>query len=509
MGNARTGRHFAPSANEADITTASQVTGPTPQVTTGPAPAPKAGNGPAQAGGASGHPSAPINPLVAAREAAGTGPIASSARPKTVDQLYYIEGQPAAAGVPGKSFDTSFASKRSKKKVLLTVLIVLVVLVLAAVAAFFIVRGQVRASATENINAAIQRISDADVVIVPLDEAIGSEITSSDMSGELTNVMMSSTTASNALTDAASLAKEAGSMSFLLTDEQQQVIDAINDSVAARRSMLEIGRALLAVDAPVSDAIESLDAAFASIAAANAKVQQSQDTYIAYADAVSQGLDTSGIDLWANVEVDNQAVTDITNAQASVAAAKESFPDADYTALENYLATRLVELQINVQYDTAVANGDEEGANALIDQLNEAAAASSTAASTLPAASRDVLRDAYAQATSGQSEEYEQARTQCVESDEVIRDYLGVDAEDGGLSIDGETSDGVSASIADASVTDTATTQAPASAASDAVPADTTAAGDATLAEAPVVDATTDATADPAAQPTGEEAQAA
>ena len=45
MGNARTGRHFAPSANEADITTASQVTGPTPQVTTGPAPAPKAGNG--------------------------------------------------------------------------------------------------------------------------------------------------------------------------------------------------------------------------------------------------------------------------------------------------------------------------------------------------------------------------------------------------------------------------------------------------------------------------------
>ena len=87
-------------------------------------------------------------------------------------------------------------------------LIVLVVLVLAAVAAFFIVRGQVRASATENINAAIQRISDADVVIVPLDEAIGSEITSSDMSGELTNVMMSSTTASNALTDAASLAKE-------------------------------------------------------------------------------------------------------------------------------------------------------------------------------------------------------------------------------------------------------------------------------------------------------------
>ena len=81
-----------------------------------------------------------------------------------------------------------------------------------------------------------------------------------------------------------------------------------------------------------------------------------------------------------------------------------------------------------------------------------------------------MLRDAYAQATSGQSEEYEQARTQCVESDEVIRDYLGVDAEDGGLSIDGETSDGASASIADA---------------------------------------TTDATADPAVQPAGEEAQAA
>lgn len=373
--------------------------------------------------------SGPINPLVAAREAA-VGPVERSSAGLGAVGASGSPSSTQASPSVGKSFDISFAERKGNARHTLLVLIVVIAVILViAAAAFFIVRGRVRASATENILAAIERISDADVVITPLDEAIASEISTSTVSGEVSNSMLSSTTASNALTDALAYAEEAGTYDFLLSEEQRDVIDAIELSVAARRTMIEIGRTLLSADSTVSSAIENLDAAYASIASANEYVQQSHAAYQTYADTVAQNGDTSGIDLWAIVEIDNQAVACITSAQASVAAAKEAFPSADYTALENYLINRLNELNLYVQFDTAVANGDEDTANSMIDLLNEASAVSTTAAALVPAASEDVVRSAYASVTSSQSEQYESARAQCVENDEIIRDYLGTSDE--------------------------------------------------------------------------------
>ncbi len=439
MSTPRTGRHFAPSAGEGEQGAARAHRAPemsagahgeeNAPLVAGPGEVPPASVPPvASEGRGSG---APINPLVAAREAGAARAEASA--PRAADELFDMNSvAPAAAAEgTGKSFDTSFSDGHNVKRTVVIVLIVVVVLAALVVGGFFFVRGQAQAKATNNITAAIQRVSDADVVITPLDAAIGSEISSETVSQALTDAMLSSTTASNALTDADSRVRDANDQRALLTEEQTTVIDALKGSISARRSMLEIGRTLLASDAKVLKALENLDAAYASIEAANGKVKQSEDAYTAYADAVAQDGDLSVFDLWATVDVDNQAVADITNAQASVAAAKEQFPDADYSGIENYLNARLAELNVMVAFDTAVANGDQDGANGMIDQLNQAAAASEQAASSVPGTSRDLVRAAYSVVTSSQSEQYDVARDACAENDAIIREYLGTDDLDG------------------------------------------------------------------------------
>ena len=510
MTTPRAGRHFAPSADDAGETNSfptlnlSEVQAPEAR-TAAPAPSPlnPAMAARAQAGGIGGATrgtaradsnAGPVNPLVAAR-AAGSGRVqgsSSGVRPKATGELYDMGAAQAAAGQsqPMKAFDTSFNDGRNAKRTLLIVLIVVLIVVLLAVGGFFLLRQQARSQATENITAAIQRISDADVVIAPLDEAIGSEISSSTVSQGLTDAMLSSTTASNALTDAAGKADEANAKRVLLSDEQTQVIDAIKASVAARRSMLEIGRTLLASDTKVAKALESLDAAYASISSANDKVRQAREMVVSYSDTAAQGGDLSGFDLWAAVDLDNQAIADVTNAQTSTASAKEDFADADYAALDAYLSARLAELQLILAFDTALANGDGDGANAMIDQINQATAASSQAAASVPGTSRDLVRSAYSVVTSGQSEQYDAARSQCTENDATIRAYLGGDEEDGmapslGDGSSSSTSDEGSAADAsqpaDAGSGTEASTSAPSTPASDtaadtgAAPADATA----------------------------------
>ena len=504
MATPKSGRHFAPSmAGDAtqvstpagDETVAWQGDAVEQSGAAAPAPAPTpASQAPAGRPG-------PVNPLVAAREA-GAGRAqgsASDARPMPTSALYDMSAAQQMQAVDGqgrplKSFDTSFNERRSLRRTLLIVLIVIAALAALVVGGFLFLRQQARTQATEAITAAIQRISDADVVVAPLDEAIGSEISSSTVSQALTDAMLSSTTASNALTDAAKKADEADSKRVLLTAEQTEVIDAIKGSVAARRSMLEIGRTLLASDTEVAKALESLDAAYASISAVNDKVRQSQDSYNAYSDAAGRGDDLSGFDLWATVDIDNQAVTDITNAQASVAAAKEAFPDADYTALENYLSTRLAELQVIVAFDTAVANDDQDGANAMVDQLNQAADASAQAATSVPGTSRDLVRDAYAVVTSGQSEQYDAARSQCVENDAVIRAFLGTDDADGTAPLLAASSEGDAAAGASSGALESGAPAAADPASGEVAPAETGVAGDG-------VSATSGQVGEPAAEP--------
>ncbi len=375
------------------------------------------------------------NPLVAARKAAEkTGvspdePAVAGASAKRVGptptsgDLYPIKE--VEEDRRGGIFDTSFAEGGGKKGILAIIGIVLVI-ALIFVGAFFGLRYKQAADARANIDSAIDRLRDSDAVIVPLDTAIAAEIDSGTASESLSNLMLQSSSTATMLTDAETYANEAARSSDLLSAEENDAVGAVKNSVSARRSMLEVGRMLLSADTESAAALDSLNQAYNCIASANSHIQAGLDQYYAYREALNNDWDTSGFDLWGIVQQDNDAISDLAMAQNWVASARESFPEADLTVLDNYLNTRINQVNILVQIDTCIANGDIEGADSFGQAYTDADAASQQAASQVPATAAELLVNSWATTTAAQRDAYDAARTKCVEADAILNAYLGI-----------------------------------------------------------------------------------
>lgn len=456
------------------------------------APAPSASSAATTAAfpaSSSGQGAAPANPLVAARTAnAGRS---AAGNPNGLFPIQEVDQ------VSGRGFDMSF-NETSRKRTVVIAAIVVAVLALAAVGVFFGLRYKQVSDVRGTIDEAIDLLRDTDGVIVPLDEAIASEVSSGVASGTLSDLMLQSTTTSNSLSSADQLVAEAERSRNLLSADDQEALDAVDDSIEARRSMIEIGRSLLEVDTAVAEALSNLEMAYTSIADANANVQSSLDQYNAYmADNSVDGDDMSVV-----LQFDNNAVASITAAQGYVAAAKEAFPSADLSVLDNYLAVRLNHLNLLLQVDTCVANADWDGANSINDQYVQADLDQQAAAQQVPATAAELLTSAYASTTASQREAYDAARDQCVSADAVLNEYLGITdaSKEMGISADGAASQASStaAPASDVALSDTAAADA---AATDAATADP-AATDGTADAAAAADGTADpAATDPAAAP--------
>lgn len=375
------------------------------------------------------------NPLVAARKAAektGVSPDTPTAASTSVrrdgptptnGELYPIHE--VEEDKRGGVFDTSFAEGGGKKGVFAVVAIV-VVIALIFVGAFFGLRYKQAADARANIDSAIDRLRDSDAVIVPLDTAIAAEINSGTASESLSNLMLQSSSTATMLTEAETFANEAARSGDLLSAEENDAVGAVKNSVGARRSMLEVGRMLLSADTESAAALDSLNEAYNCIASANSHIQAGLDQYYAYREALNNDWDTSGFDLWGIVQQDNDAISDLAQAQNWVASAREAFPEADLTVLDNYLNARINQVNILVQIDTCVANGDIEGADSLGAAYNDADLASQQAAGQVPATAAELLVNSWATTTAAQRDAYDAARTKCVEADAVLNAYLGI-----------------------------------------------------------------------------------
>lgn len=444
---------------------------PTPAAPPAAAPSPS----PTQGG------SAPANPLVAARSAnAGRS---SAGDPSGLFPIQEVDQS------SGRAFDMSF-NETGHKRTAIIVVAVVVVLALVAAGVFFGLRYKQASDVKATIGEAIDLLRDTDDVIVPLDEAIASEIDSGVASDTLSDLMLQSTTTSNSLSSADQLVTEAERSSSLLSDGDRSALEAAGDSIEARRSMLEIGRSLLEVDTAAAEALNNLESAYASIADANANVQASLDQYNAYmADGSVEGDDMNVV-----LQYDNNAVASITAAQNYVAAAKEAFPSADLSVLDTYLAARLNHLNLLVQVDTCVANADWNGANSLNGQYVQADADQQAAAQQVPATAAELLTSAYASTTAAQREGYDAARDQCVSADAVLNDYLGITDAGSEMGIPADSAASSSTAAPDVALSDTAAADA---ASTDQAAAADPAAGDATATDPTATDQ--GVTADPAA----------
>ena len=417
----------------------------------------------------------PINPLVAAREA-GAGRTEDAEQAPAGEGLY-----PIADKAPTREIDTSFTQSSDHGHVIRTIVIVIAVIAVVAVGAFLVLRHQAHATMSAAISAAWGDVADADAVIGPLSSAIDTEINGGTVDAALSDAMLKSQTASNALASANDAVQVGKLTSLLASAEQQQAVTAVKASVAARQQLMAIGRELLLNDTSANKALASLQDAYASIADANAQYQ------LSYSQSVAYESDPASVDYATVVAADTAAATDVTNAQASVAAAKESYADADYTALETYLTAAANAYGQLVTYDTAVMNGDTATADATLDAYNAALAQLQQAATALPADGMAVIRSAYADATGGSAKSYGDAIDVIGTNDAIVVSYLGANGVTARTLADAS-ADGMAASSADGASGSSAVSahaDAAASAHADAAAASAPQEGDASSAVAP------------------------
>lgn len=424
--------------------------------------------------------SGPVNPLVAARN---SGPSVTKGSGSAAQAgLFPIQ----EGGGPSSSFDTSFGDRGTKRTVVIVVVIVLIV-ALAFVGAFFGLRHKQAADALTDIDDAIELLRQTDDVIVPLDSAIASQMSTGIASDALSDVMLQSTTTSNRLSSAETLASDADKSRDLLEASDASAIDSVQASITARRGLLEVGRMLQSASDSANTALESLAMAYGSVSDASAALESASAEY---ASLVNAGSTSTG-DPWVIVQLDQQAQASIDTAKSWAASAKAEFSAADLSALDAYLDARATEIDLLTQYHTSLINQDAAAAEVLGPQYQAAAEASAAAAQLVPATAADLLVDAYSQMVQSQRDSYEDARARCVEADAQINSYLGISNPSKAFGLSASSSSaGASAAagseqaaLTDTAAVDAAADEAAADTGADAAAADA-AAADAAAAEA-------------------------
>ena len=321
------------------------------------------------------------------------------------------------------------APARSRKKVIVAVAASLAVLALAAagVGAYLwhsnnVAREEVRS----RIGGIVETLQGCDEVVIPLDEQVSGTAEEADAASALESLQGSYDGAVSGL-DAAQAEVEAIRADVpSLTDEESVVLSNLEVSISSRRDMLASGKQVLETDVSLEKAKGHLKKATDKMVEANDTVLESVEASNEYASYLAGERSSQG-DPQTPVDLDNDALKQIEQAEKSLTAAKKAFPDADYSAYEKYLSAKKKAVKILLKIDKSIANEDYDAASAKVEEYNEADEKATRVAGKLPDSDDDVFRKAYEKATSDARETYSAARQAAAEADTEIRSYAHVD----------------------------------------------------------------------------------
>ncbi len=382
---------------------------------------------PQQAGGSTA--GTPINPLVAAREATEAGRVAGATSPTGAAAGDAAKGVPPmprpndsdlfpiAEQAKSKEIDISFNERRHAGRIVARVLIILTVIVVVAVGALLFMQHHVRTQVDAGISSAWSSISTADEVITPMSEAMYNEIANGVVDSDVSDQLVQSQTASNALNDAQSAVAFGALQNALMSSTQKDAVSAVNSSIEGRRNIISVARTLLVNDNAASKAVTDVNNALSSIS-------QALDQYSFTAGERENNANGVEVDLWNVVNADNIAIGHINDATTSIESAKSEYSSADYSVISTYLTDALSSYNLQVQYDTAVANGDTDTADSLSDQLGASIDLMFSDGTLLPADGTVLVSSAYAAEAAKSATSYNAAVSMIEKGDAAVASYL-------------------------------------------------------------------------------------
>ncbi len=352
--------------------------------------------------------------------------------------------QPRSSNFMYEEMARDAQNKKRNATIALIILGVLLVIVLAIIGYFFTkANGQMDKAnlGAEAISQTISHVSASDNVVVDLDKALQNpEQIDQNSLNSASQQFESATNELNLAQNSLNTAKEHYSA---MSDQQKNVVNALQKSIDGRKNMLaaaqpllqnfavqgsmldqatELYKQILLGDQQVRDVIEKAkEFANGKEAEANKAVEDA-----ANGKKTSESSSESTLTAQAIVDLDNEALKTFEQAQSMLDGLRNSPVQIDLSAVENYLTKKIEAVNLLIETDQAISDKDVETAVVKVDAYNAKDNEVVEAASVLPKTPADLVG---AKNANGEQlvKQYTDARKMAAEADAVIREYQQVD----------------------------------------------------------------------------------
>ena len=287
---------------------------------------------------------------------------------------------------------------------------VLVALVASGVSLYLFYQAQQQHVAA--LRGALDTLAATDDEVLALDEAVADPL-SDAASALMATVQRDADEANRQLDEAEQGARAVAAQIFNGHDKEAAV--QVQTSAAARRTLLELGSKLVAAAEPARAAAERADELWDAVLDADEQVRA----------AAALVTDTTDENVRSSLETNRAALEALAAQRTAFAEVEQSYPAADFSAIDEYLATRIEALGYSIASDEAILARDTAQATAQNDLYNATEQTAAAQAEELPARPSALVADAFAQAAGDELDAYATARSQASSADAFIRDYLG------------------------------------------------------------------------------------
>lgn len=337
------------------------------------------------------------------------------------------------------------AHKRKKAGIVMAIFAVLLLAIIIASAIFaFYAHQQMKAhnEVNEKIEQTIAALARTDKAIVDMDKLLNKPVDSASLNDMKQHISQVDKT-NAALLDAEKLKSGLGPESVALSEEQQRVVNALNDSIAGRKDMVKLGSEILQQDIVFSDIRAHLSNTYGKIVEADAKVREALGKAKEYAQQQKAQADAqlkaaqnsrkkseehadTTLSAQSIVDLDIQALEALKLAKSELETAKSLLPELDTTAVLSYIEAKTKAVTLLQELDTAIAENKVKDADAKVKSYNDADAEVKPFAEALPSSPEAVFEALYQQRVAHIHNAYFAARNKVAAADGIIRQYQGV-----------------------------------------------------------------------------------
>ena len=344
------------------------------------------------------------------------------------------QGVPAVQGgllaasevAPNETVDTEAAATvaklRRRRRWPPIIGIIITLTIVSGAVTYYILSAQVqereerRTAGYELLDEAIALIQESDQTVISIDTATVTEVTKVNLS-ERQVLLERVPTALETLASAEEKAREA--VETFMSEEDKEFAQQVVDAVSNRTDMLESGEVIITKDIEAMNATLLFGQAWELIV--NADTELRSVTELSKTGAYNQLIEA--------IQRNKAIITSLQSASQLLVQAQEMFDEADFSLITQYITLKEESVQLAIEADQAILDGDIETVNIKNTEFGLKDTAVVKAANMIPSEPITLITSAYETATAEAQALYRSARANAAEADETIREYVGVEMQ--------------------------------------------------------------------------------